>query len=115
MPLTMLLKNGSRNIKGSSIRVGTECAKKPLSGKRSLALSANTDLSKRPDQIPAWDSLNADQKRLYAHMMEVYAGALSHADNQIGRLLDEVEQSGQRDNTLIFFIMGDNGASAEGS
>jgi arylsulfatase len=76
---------------------------------------ANTDLSKRPDQIPAWDSLSADQKRLYAHMMEVYAGALSYADNQIGRLLDEVEQSGQRDNTLIFFIMGDNGASAEGS
>jgi arylsulfatase len=76
---------------------------------------ANTDLSKRPDQIPAWDSLDADQKRLYAHMMEVYAGALSYADNQIGRLLDEVEQSGQRDNTLIVFIMGDNGASAEGS
>jgi arylsulfatase len=76
---------------------------------------AGTDLSKRPDQIPAWDSLSADQKRLYAHMMEVYAGALSYADNQIGRLLDEVEQSGQRDNTLVFFIMGDNGASAEGS
>ena len=76
---------------------------------------AGTDLSKRPDQIPAWDSLSADQKRLYAHMMEVYSGALSYADNQIGRLLDEVEQSGQRDNTLVFFIMGDNGASAEGS
>jgi len=76
---------------------------------------AGTDLSKRPDQIPAWDSLSADQKRLYARMMEVYAGALSYADNQIGRLLDEVEQSGQRDNTLIFFQMGDNGASAEGS
>jgi arylsulfatase len=76
---------------------------------------AGTDLSKRPEQIPAWDSLSADQKRLYAHMMEVYAGALSYADNQIGRLLDEVEQSGQRDNTLIFFQMGDNGASAEGS
>jgi arylsulfatase len=76
---------------------------------------ANTDLSKRPEQIPAWDSLSADQKRLYARMMEVYAGALSYADNQIGRLLDEVEQSGQSDNTLIFFIMGDNGASAEGS
>jgi len=76
---------------------------------------ANADLSKRPDQIPAWNSLSADQKRLYAHMMEVYAGALSYADNQVGRLLDEVEQSGQRDNTLVFFIMGDNGASAEGS
>jgi arylsulfatase len=76
---------------------------------------ANTQLTRRPDQIPAWDSLSADQKRLYARMMEVYAGALSYADNQIGRLLDAVEQSGQLDNTLVIFIMGDNGASAEGS
>ena len=74
-----------------------------------------TDLTKRPDQIPAWDSLSADQQRLYAHMMEVYAGALSYADDQIGRVLNEVEQSGQADNTLIFFIMGDNGASPEGT
>jgi arylsulfatase len=74
-----------------------------------------TQLTRRPEQIPAWDSLSADQKRLYARMMEVYAGALSHADNQIGRLLDELERSGQRDNTLVIFIMGDNGASAEGS
>jgi arylsulfatase len=76
---------------------------------------ANTELTRRPDQIPAWDSLSADQKRLYAHMMEVYAGALSYADNQIGRLVDAIQESGQLDNTLVFFIMGDNGASAEGS
>jgi arylsulfatase A-like enzyme len=74
-----------------------------------------TQLTKRPEQIPAWDSLSADQKRLYARMMEVYAGALSHADYHIGRLLDAVEQSGQRDNTLVIFMMGDNGASAEGT
>ena len=76
---------------------------------------ANTQLTKRPDQIPAWDSLSADQKRLFSHMMEVYAGALSYADNQIGRLLDAVQESGQLDNTMVIFIMGDNGASAEGS
>ena len=76
---------------------------------------ANTQLTKRPDQIPAWDSLSADQKRLYARMMEVYAGALSYADNQIGRLLDELKESGQLENTLVIYIMGDNGASAEGS
>ena len=74
----------------------------------------NTRLTKRPEQLPAWDSLSDDQKRLYARMMDVYAGALSHADSQIGRLLDAIEQSGQRDNTLVIFIMGDNGASAEG-
>ncbi|MCP3469999.1 arylsulfatase [Bradyrhizobium sp. CCGUVB1N3] len=76
---------------------------------------ANTKLTARPEQLPAWDSLSADQKRLYARMMEVYAGALSHADYNIGRLLDAVEQSGQMDNTLVIFMMGDNGASAEGS
>ena len=76
---------------------------------------ANTQLTKRPEQIPAWDTLSVDQKRLYAHMMEVYAGALSYADDQIGRLLDAVQESGQLDNTLVVFIMGDNGASAEGT
>ena len=75
----------------------------------------NAQLTKRPEQIPAWDTLSADQKRLYARMMEVYAGALSHADYNIGRLLDALEQSGQMDNTLVIFMMGDNGASAEGS
>jgi arylsulfatase len=72
-------------------------------------------LTKRPEQIPAWDSLSPDQKRLYAHMMEVYAGALSYADDQIGRLLSAVQESGQLENTLVVFIMGDNGASAEGT
>lgn len=75
----------------------------------------NTQLTTRPEQIPAWDTLADDQKRLYARMMEVYAGALSHADYHIGRLLDAVEESGQKDNTLVIFIMGDNGASAEGT
>ena len=76
---------------------------------------ANTRLTKRPDEIPAWDSLSADQKRLYARMMEVYAGALSHADYQIGRVLEAVRESGQIENTLVIFVVGDNGASAEGT
>src|SRR5262247_2473013 len=76
---------------------------------------AGTQLTKRPEQLPAWDSLSADQKRVYARMMEVYAGALGYADFQIGRLLEAVEQSGQLDNTLVIYIMGDNGASAEGT
>ena len=78
-------------------------------------IPAGTELTKRPEQLPAWESLSADQKRLYARMMEVYAGALSHADYNIGRLLDTLEQSGQMENTLVIFLMGDNGASAEGS
>lgn len=72
-------------------------------------------LTPRPSEIPAWDTLSPDQKRLYARMMEVYAGALSFADNQIGRVMDAVRESGQLDNTIVIFIMGDNGASAEGT
>jgi arylsulfatase A-like enzyme len=75
----------------------------------------DTKLTERPSQIPAWDSLSPDQKRLYARMMEVYAAALAHADHEIGRVIDAIEGSRQLDNTLIFYLMGDNGASAEGS
>jgi len=76
---------------------------------------AGTQLTKRPEQIPAWDTLTADQKRVYARMMEVYAGTLGYADSEIGRLLDAIAESGQLDNTLVIYIMGDNGASAEGT
>jgi arylsulfatase len=75
----------------------------------------DTKLTPRPAELQAWDSLDADHKRVFARMMEVYAGALSHADHQIGRLLDHLEQTNQRENTLVIFLMGDNGASAEGT
>ncbi len=78
-------------------------------------IPADAQLTERPKQLRAWDSLNDRQKELYAHMMEVYAGALSHMDYQINRILDAVEETGEMDNTLIFYLMGDNGASAEGS
>ncbi len=76
---------------------------------------ANTRLTPRPQEVAAWDSLNADQKRVYVRMMEVYCGALMHADYQIGRVLQAVDDLGQRDNTLIIYIQGDNGPSVEGS
>jgi arylsulfatase len=75
----------------------------------------NTKLTVRNEGIPAWDTLPADRKRLYAREMEVYAGALSHADHEIGRVIDAVAETGQLDNTIIIYIMGDNGASAEGT
>jgi len=75
---------------------------------------ANTRLTARSEGLPAWDSLSADQKRVFAHMMEVYAAALSHCDHQIGRVVDAIEEMGVLDNTLVFYIQGDNGASAEG-
>jgi arylsulfatase len=73
-----------------------------------------TKLTPRPASIPAWATLSADQKRLYAHMMEVYAAALAHADHQMGRLLDELMAQGRLENTLVIYIQGDNGGSGEG-
>src|SRR5215469_12371793 len=76
---------------------------------------AGTKLSARPPEIPAWDPLSPEQKRLYAHMMEVYAGCLAYCDHNIGRVIKAVEDTGELDNTLIIYIMGDNGASGEGT
>ncbi len=75
---------------------------------------AGTQLTVRSEGIPAWDSLDADHKKVAAHMMEVYAAALSHADYEMGRIIDAIDQLGERDNTLVIYIQGDNGASAEG-
>ncbi len=75
---------------------------------------ADADNNPRPAGVPAWDSLSADQKKLYAHFMEVYAGVIAYQDSQIGRIVDELARMGQLDNTLVIFIEGDNGASAEG-
>jgi arylsulfatase A-like enzyme len=71
-------------------------------------------LTERPASIPAWDSLNADQKKVFARMMEVYAAALAHCDFQMGRILDTIKALGELDNTLVIYIQGDNGASGEG-
>ncbi len=72
-----------------------------------------TELSARPSWVPSWESLSADERRLYARMMEVYAGFMTHTDAQIGRLLAFVEGLGELDDTLVI-LMSDNGASAEG-
>ena len=76
-------------------------------------LPAGTQLSERPSWVPPWDALTADEKRLYARMMEVYAGFLEHTDHQVGRVLDLIERLGELDDTIVL-IMSDNGASAEG-
>ena len=75
----------------------------------------DTQLTPRPKAIQAWDSLDADHKKVYAHMMEVYAAALSYCDTQMGRILDAIDEMGETDNTLVIYIQGDNGASAEGT
>lgn len=75
---------------------------------------AGTQLAPKPPFIKDWDTLSADEKRLFARQMEVYAGCAEHADFEVGRLLKAVEDMGALDNTLVIYIAGDNGASAEG-
>ena len=75
----------------------------------------DTELTERPDLFPAWDSLSENQKKLYARQMEVFAGFSENADWNVGRLLDAIDDLGESDNTLVFYIWGDNGASMEGT
>ena len=75
----------------------------------------NAILPARNPNIKAWNSLSPDEKKLYARFMEVYAGYLTYADAQVGRLLQYLKSSKQLDNTLIFVVIGDNGASKEGT
>jgi arylsulfatase A-like enzyme len=74
----------------------------------------DTQLTVRSKGLPAWDSLNGDQKRLYARMMEVFAAYGAHCDHELGRVVQAAKEMPDADNTLIIYIAGDNGASAEG-
>lgn len=74
----------------------------------------DAELTQRNEGIPAWDGLDDDRHRLFARMMEGYAGFATHTDEQVGRVVDALEDLGELDNTLIFYILGDNGASGEG-
>jgi arylsulfatase A-like enzyme len=73
-----------------------------------------TKLAPKPAAIRDWAKLSDDERRLYSRQMEVYAAYLDYTDSEIGRMLKAVEATGQADNTLVFYIAGDNGASAEG-
>jgi arylsulfatase A-like enzyme len=75
---------------------------------------ANTKLTPRPDSMASWDSLPEAEKPFQRRLMEVYAGFTEHVDVQVGKLVDELDRLGMRDNTIIIYIWGDNGASAEG-
>ncbi|HKX98146.1 MAG TPA: arylsulfatase [Steroidobacteraceae bacterium] len=77
-------------------------------------IPADAKLTPRPKEIPAWDDMSADQKRLFERQMETFAGFAEHTDHEVGRLVAQLEALGELDNTLFFYIVGDNGASAEG-
>ncbi len=77
-------------------------------------IPADAELSPRPASLPAWSSLSADEQKVASRLMEVYAAFLAHTDAQVGELVRTLKQLGEYDNTLFIYIVGDNGASAEG-
>jgi arylsulfatase len=77
-------------------------------------IPANTRLTPRPASLPAWDSLPEDERKVYARMMEVFAAFTAHTDYEVGRVVNAIEKMGELDNTLIVYLAGDNGSSAEG-
>jgi arylsulfatase A-like enzyme len=83
--------------------------------KRLGVIPANTQLTPWPDELKKWDTLSADEKRLFARQAEVFAAYAAYTDHEIGRVIQAVEDMGKLDNTLIIYISGDNGTSPEGS
>jgi arylsulfatase len=77
-------------------------------------IPAETRRPPRPEGMPAWEDIPEEERAFHERMMEVYAGFLEHTDAQVGKLIDELEARGIRDNTLVIYILSDNGASAEG-
>jgi arylsulfatase len=75
----------------------------------------DAELTARPAEIPAWDETPDDMKPIFARQMEVYAGFMEHTDHHVGRLIDALEELALLDDTLVYVIVGDNGASAEGT
>jgi len=73
-----------------------------------------TKLAPKPEAIKDWNALTPDEKKLFTRQMEIFAGFGEYADTEIGRLVDAIGETGQLDNTLVFYILGDNGTSAEG-
>ena len=73
-----------------------------------------TKLAPKPEAIKDWSALSADEKKLFTRQMEVFAGFGEYADTEVGRLVDAIRDVGQLDSTLVFYVLGDNGTSAEG-
>jgi len=83
--------------------------------KRLGVVPRHTKLTPWPDDLPKWDTLSADEKKLFSRQAEVYAAYVAYTDHEIGRVIQAVDDLGKLDNTLVIYIEGDNGTSAEGS
>src|SRR5882757_3915570 len=74
-----------------------------------------TQLTPWPDSLPKWDTLTADDKKMFVRQADIFAAYVAYTDNEIGRVIQTVADMGKLDNTLIIYISGDNGTSAEGT
>jgi arylsulfatase A-like enzyme len=83
--------------------------------KRLGVIPPETQLTPWPSELPKWDTLNPNEKKLFAHQADIFAAYVAYTDHEIGRVIQAVEDLGKLDNTLIIYISGDNGTSAEGS
>ena len=109
-------RNGSTSSRASSTWAGTRMREQIFANQKRLGvIPQNTQLTPWPDDLPKWDTLDADEKKLFARQAEVFAAYVAYTDHEIGRVIQAVEDLGKLDNTLIIYISGDNGTSAEGT
>jgi arylsulfatase A-like enzyme/NAD(P)H-dependent FMN reductase len=85
-----------------------------LRQKKLGVIPEDAELTPRPDELRAWDSLSEEERRVAARLMEIYAGFLAHTDAQVGRVFDALREAGLFEDTLVLYVVGDNGASGEG-
>jgi arylsulfatase A-like enzyme len=113
IPITFR-RSGSIDFSGNSTWAGDRLREIIFAQQQQSGLiPPGTRLTARPKEIPAWDSLSADQKQLLPRQMEVFAGYVAHTDHEIGRLIDVTRQGPRGNDTLVIYIAGDNGADGK--
>ena len=109
-------RSGRTSTRASSTTAGMCCGRRSLDQQKKLGvIPADAELTARHDEIPAWDDMPDELKPVLARQMEIYAGFLEQTDHEVGRVVDAIDDLGVLDDTLIYYIIGDNGASAEGT
>ena len=106
--------NGQTSTNANSTRLGCATRAHVRASKRAWLNSANAKLTPRDKTMASWDSIPASERAFQERLMEVFAGFAEHVDVQAGKLIDELDRLGLRKNTIVFYIVGDNGSSAEG-
>lgn len=108
-------KSYSEKYKGKFSQGWDKVREETLARQKKLGVvPENTVLAPKPEAIKDWDKLTPEEKRVFERQMEVFAGFAEHTDYEVGRLVEALEQRGELENTLFFYIVGDNGSSAEG-